>query len=197
MCCTRKYRTQKNANKSPSRHHRTTLSSYIPATKACIDNRKKNLLNNNISTACSHNMVNFGLLTADICWRVWGTPANFNGFRVFASLLHRRRSTEVNKTLQDVWPSPGLVHYIYIFSSSCHLTEFARCKIHFASKSCVLLYWQRYCTALEQWPSAKLCGVVKGMELRNFRRGRHLYSAGRPSRWASAHILVDFYLTRF
>ena len=37
---------------------------------------------------------------------------------------------------------------------------------------------------------AKLCGVVQGMELRNFRRGRHLYSAGRPSRWASAHILV-------
>ena len=28
------------------------------------------------------------------------------------------------------------------------------------------------------------------MELRNFRRGRHLYSAGQPSRWASAHILV-------
>jgi len=38
--------------------------------------------------------------------------------------------------------------------------------------------------------SAKLCGVVQGMELRNFRRGRHLYSAGRPSRWASAHILL-------
>jgi len=32
--------------------------------------------------------------------------------------------------------------------------------------------------------------TVQGMELRNFRRGRHLYSAGRPSRWASAHILV-------
>jgi len=30
----------------------------------------------------------------------------------------------------------------------------------------------------------------RGMELRNFRTGRHLYSAGRPSRWASAHILV-------
>jgi len=29
------------------------------------------------------------------------------------------------------------------------------------------------------------------MELRNFRRGRHLYSAGWPSRWASAHILVS------
>jgi len=28
------------------------------------------------------------------------------------------------------------------------------------------------------------------MELRNFRKQRHLHSAGRPSRWASAHILV-------
>jgi len=37
--------------------------------------------------------------------------------------------------------------------------NFARCKIHYASKSCVLLYSQRYCTALEQWASAKLCGV--------------------------------------
>ena len=33
-------------------------------------------------------MVNFGLLTAEIRWRVWGTPANFNGFRVLAALLH-------------------------------------------------------------------------------------------------------------
>jgi len=35
------------------------------------------------------------------------------------------------------------------------------------------------------------CGVVQEMELWNFRRGRHLYSAGRPSRWALANILVD------
>ena len=27
-------------------------------------------------------MVNFGPLTAEIGWRVWGTPANLNGFRV-------------------------------------------------------------------------------------------------------------------
>jgi len=31
---------------------------------------------------------------------------------------------------------------------------------------------------------------LQGMELRNFRRGRHLYSVGRPSRWVSAHVLV-------
>jgi len=68
----------------------------------------------------------------------------------------------------------------------------AWCKIHFTSKSCVLLYWQRYCTALQHRASAKFCGVVQGMELRNFHRGRQLYSSGRPSRWASAHILVLF-----
>ena len=39
---------------------------------------------------------------------------------------------------------------------------------------------------------AKLCGVIHGMELWNFRRGCHLYSAGPPSRWASAHIVVCF-----
>jgi len=29
---------------------------------------------------------------AQICWRVWGTPANFNGFRFLAELLHGTRS---------------------------------------------------------------------------------------------------------
>jgi len=33
-------------------------------------------------------MVNFGLLAAEIGPVVWGTPANFNGFRVLAVLLH-------------------------------------------------------------------------------------------------------------
>jgi len=45
-------------------------------------------LNSNTSSTCPGNMVNFGLLTAEIRWRVWGTPANFNGFRVLAALLH-------------------------------------------------------------------------------------------------------------
>jgi len=108
-----------------------------------------------------------------------------------SDIVHRRP----NQTLHDVWPSPGLVHYIYTFSGAfAPWLNFARCKLHFASKSCVLLYWdwQHYCTALDQWASAKLCGVVQGMELRNFSRGRHLYSAGQPSRWTWAHILVVF-----
>jgi len=122
----------------------------------------KNSLNSNSSSICPHNMVNFGLLTAEIGWRVWVTIANFNGFRVFASLLHRRRSAEVNHTLHDVWPSPGLVHYIYILDRGLlPLTDFCQVK----NSLCIQvlrspgLYWQRYCTALEQWASAELCGV--------------------------------------
>jgi len=89
LCVARwKYRTQKNRQKSPSWHHHTTLSGYIFATKARIDNRKKDLLSSNMSSACPHNMVNFSPLTAEIGSGVWGTPASFNWFRVLAALLH-------------------------------------------------------------------------------------------------------------
>jgi len=68
-----------------------------------------------ISSTCPHNMVNVGPLMAEIGLPVWGTVTNFNGFIVSASLLHWRLWTEVNQTLHDVWPSPWLVHYIYLF----------------------------------------------------------------------------------
>jgi len=107
MCC--KWLAENTGRKkfskiqnSSSAHHRTRLSGCIFATKACIDNRKKTFLNSNIFYTCSYNMMNFGPLTAEIGWRVWGIPANFNGFRVLASFLHRRRSTEVNQTLHDI-----------------------------------------------------------------------------------------------
>ena len=66
-------------------------------------------------------MVNFGPLAAEIISLVWGTPANFNGFRVLAALLHYTLLVGISQT-----------------------------------------------AALN--------------------RGRHLYSVGRPSRWALAHI---------
>ena len=80
-----KYRMQKSRQKSPSGQHRTTLSGYIFAIKARIDNRKKNLLSSNISSTCPYNMVNFGPLAAEIVSLVWGTPGNFNGFRIFTA----------------------------------------------------------------------------------------------------------------
>ena len=33
-------------------------------------------------------MANFGPLAAEIISLVWGTPGNFNGFRVLAAILH-------------------------------------------------------------------------------------------------------------
>jgi len=60
---------------------------YIFATRAHIDNQKK-ILSSNMSPRCRHNMVNFGLLAAEIISLVWSTPPNFNWFRVLAALLH-------------------------------------------------------------------------------------------------------------
>jgi len=69
-------------------------------------------------------MVNFGSLAAEMVSLVWGTPTNFNGFRVLAAYTAR-------------------------YSSRGRQPNFAA-----------------------------------------LNRGRHLYSAGQPSLWALAHILV-------
>jgi len=90
-------------------------------------------------------VVKFGPLAAEIGLPVWGTPGNFNGFRMLASLLQRRRSTEVKQTLRDVWPSLGLVVctlYIH-FRKLLPLREF--CNVQnslYVQVNCVLLYWQ-------------------------------------------------------
>ena len=93
MCCTRlagNAGPPKSSKYLPSGHHRTNLSGYIFATKAHIDNRK-NMLIINVSPTCPRNLVNLGPLAAEIFWRVWGTPANFNSFSVLAALLHGSR----------------------------------------------------------------------------------------------------------
>jgi len=76
------------------------VSGYIFATKAHIDNRKKNWLSSNISSRCPHSMVNFGLLAVEIDPVVWDTPANFNDFRVLASLLHGSQVVSVSQSLR-------------------------------------------------------------------------------------------------
>jgi len=90
----------KSRQKSPSGHHRTTLSGSIFATKAHIDNRKKNLLSSNISSTCHNIMVNFGPLAAEIDPVVSGIPTNFNGFRVLAALLHGTPVLGISQTLR-------------------------------------------------------------------------------------------------
>jgi len=62
-------------------------------------------------------MANFGPLglTAQIGSGAWGTPANFNGFRVLPSLPQLRRSPEAHQTLHDVWRLlAGALYILYI-----------------------------------------------------------------------------------
>jgi len=61
---------------------------------------EKNLLNRNISPTGSYNMVNFGLLAAEIVSLVLGTAANFNGFHVLAALLHGTPVVGVSEALR-------------------------------------------------------------------------------------------------
>jgi len=101
-----KYRTQKVAKNSPSAHHRTTLSGYIFANKAQIDNQKK-MLNSNISPTCPYNMVNFGPLAAEI-----------NGFRVLAALLHGTLAAAKLCVVEQTAERPSrwaLAHMILVF----------------------------------------------------------------------------------
>jgi len=179
---------KKSPKKSPSGHHRTTLSGYIFATKARIDNREK-IIKQQYLIYCPHNMVNFSLLAAEIVSLVWGTPANFNGFRVLASLLQRRRSTEANQTLHSDWPLPGLVDYIYNFGGCCSVTEFC----HFQNSLCVLHVLRSRIGSV----TARQSSSRREPNFAGLTTGRHLYSAGRPSRWALAHIIVCLFIYSF
>ena len=125
MCCTRLAE-----NKGRKNRHFGTIGQLCRAVSSQlrhISTIGKKLVKHRISSTSPHNMVNFYLLTAEICWRVWGTPANFNGFRVSAALLHGTGGGQPN----------------------------------FAALN----------------------------------RGRHLYLAGRPSRWELVHILVLYLKT--
>jgi len=130
---------------------------------------------------CLHNMVNFSPLTAEIiCW-LWGTPANFNGLRVLAWLLHRSLSggqPNFAWCLDVSWagtlyvrfwgllPPKGILPYaIFTLGPSLVFSYIGGITALQSSSG-----WQPNFAALS--------------------RGCHLYSAGRPSRWASAHIPV-------
>jgi len=115
-----------------------------------------------------------GPLTAEIGWRVWGTLANFNAFRVLASLLQRRRSMEVNQTLHYVWPSLGLVHYMH--SRELLPPNGILPSVKFALRSILAFSCIGSVTARHS-SSGRQPNFVA------FSRGRHLHSAGRPSPW--------------
>jgi len=90
-------------NNSPKNRHLGTIAQLSRAIysqlKVRIDNRK-NLLSSNISFMCPHNIMKFDPLAGEIGPVVWGTPVNFNGFRVLAALLHGTSVLGVSQTLR-------------------------------------------------------------------------------------------------
>jgi len=131
ICCTRLAgnTARKNDQKLPSGHHRTTLSGWIFASKAYVDNRKKIVKLQYLSHMSSQ----------------YGERRPTGGWDLLASLGHPRKFQRISR-LRSV--------------TSRHYS----------------------------------CGRQPHFVVLN--RGRHLYSAGRPSRWVLAHILVSFYKTR-
>jgi len=90
MCCWRLAANTGRKKVAKNRHLGTIkqLRRAISSQLRHISTTGKNLLSSNISSTCPYNMVNFSLLAAEILSLVWGTPANFNGFRALAALLH-------------------------------------------------------------------------------------------------------------
>jgi len=131
-------------------------------------------------------MVNFGLLTAEICWLVCGTLANFNGFQlsrlgfVTAPTLLNRDQPNFARGLAI----SGLVHSVYIFGESCPLTEF--CQVQ--NSLCVQVLHSAVLTAFMH--DIRAVGISQTLRhgTRNdimglslvviFNRGRLLYSEG-------------------
>ena len=97
MCCTRLTGNAGRKN-SPTIRRLGTIAQLCRAIssqiKARVYNWKK-LVKRQYLPHTSPNMVNFGVLAADILSLVWGIPANFNGFRVLAALLHGSDGTVV------------------------------------------------------------------------------------------------------
>ena len=89
--------------KTPKNRHLGTITQICRAISLQLRQYRqseKNLLNSNTSSTCSDSMVNFGPLAAEIGLPVWVTPANFNGSRVLASLLHGTLVVDVSQTLR-------------------------------------------------------------------------------------------------
>jgi len=130
-CCTRLSANTGRKKSSKNRHLGTIAQLYraISSHLRHVSTIGKNLLSSNISYTCSHNVVYFGPLAAEIDPVVWRP-----------------------------------------------------CKFQRVSRLSSITAWH---SSIGHHPN---CAELN--------RGRHLYSAGRPSRWALAHILVVYMTIR-
>jgi len=125
MCCTR-LSENTGYKKSPSGHHCTTLSGYIFATKACIDNQKKIVKQQYLLHMSSQ----------------YGGLRHTSGWDRFGSLGHPSKFQRISRL--------GSV-------------------------------------------TARYSSIGRQPNFAALNRGRQLYSARRPSRWALPTFLVSYF----
>jgi len=129
---------------------------YIFATKAYINNRKKIVKQQYLlHTVRPHNL---------------------------ASLLQGHRSTEVNQTLHDVWPSPWLRNCrpIYILVGCCPVMEFFQLQ----NSLCVQVLRSAILAALLY--SNRAVGVSQSLQ-RGTRNGITNFAEGATYIWQGGH----------
>jgi len=83
MCRTQLSGNTGHKNDAKNRHLRTIaqLCRAVSLQLRHVSTIEK-MLNSNMTSTCPYNMAKFCPLTSEICWRDWGTPANFNRFCV-------------------------------------------------------------------------------------------------------------------
>jgi len=102
MCCSRLAANTGRKKVAKNRHLGTIaqLRRAVSSQLRHVSTIGKKFLSSNTSSTCFYNMVNFGPLAAEIVSLVWGTPGNFNGFRVLAALLHGTLVVGISHTLR-------------------------------------------------------------------------------------------------
>ena len=188
MCCTRL--AENTGRKS---RHLDTIAQLCAAIYSQLYGMYRQSEKNSLSTIF---LPHVGLLTiwwTSAHWRLrsvgeFGAPqqisTGFASWLLYCSDVAHRRPTKLRTMFSRLlgW------YYVYIFGDSCPLMEICQLLIYCVQvlRSPILAVWLHgtRAAAVSQtlWRGTRN-GITK------FRRGRHLYSAGRPSRWASAHIL--------
>jgi len=166
--------------------HLCTIAQICPAISLQLRHVltiEKKLVNSNIFPMCSHNMVNFVPLAAETGSLVWAPQQISTGFASwlrYCSDVAQRKPTNLGTMFGRLL---GWYTIIIHFGSSCPVTEFWQVQ----DLLCVQVLRSPILPSLLN--GTRVVGVS---QTEAFSRGRHLYSVGRPSRLALAHILVVF-----
>ena len=157
--------------------------------------------------------VNFGPLTAEICWRVWGTAANFNAFRVLVALLYGTLVLGVSQTVRLWQRAPPIFGMGAITLGIGPHSSFDWVTALSVSHSQLIVLWHYIfvmCLYFHAW-----CGLSANLECRsemcctqlagntgrkNDAKNRHLRTTAQICRAVSSqprHDILTVFLLRF